>query len=224
MACHRHARHPIACPAAACLARTDNDGKVTKKEFAEALPSLGFDNPDRAFADGIFDTIDFDKDGVINYEELGKALRQRSAATMLQSVSRGGKERKGGVVELVKQKKQKAAVTLQATARGGKVRKEQRAQEKAAVALQATARGSHARKEAQAVKQTRQAQAAAAVALQATARGGKVRKEQRAQATAAVALQATARGSKARKGGGRGPNRAEARVRGYAGTGEVPRG
>ena len=54
----------------------DGDGKVTKAEFRATLPLLGFDSSNTAVVDGIFDKIDADKSGSVEYSELGTSLRR----------------------------------------------------------------------------------------------------------------------------------------------------
>ena len=52
----------------------DGDGMVDKKEFRMAISGLGYTAP-RADIDAVFDELDKDKGGSIDYNELNKALR-----------------------------------------------------------------------------------------------------------------------------------------------------
>lgn len=54
----------------------DGNGQVTKAEMRAALPLLGFDSSNSTLIDEIFDKIDVDKSGSIEYAELGKTLRR----------------------------------------------------------------------------------------------------------------------------------------------------
>ena len=56
----------------------DQSGTVSKKEFRRALPVLGFKDVSREVVDALFDSLDGDKSGTIEYRELQKLLRQRS--------------------------------------------------------------------------------------------------------------------------------------------------
>ena len=52
------------------------DGKVSKKEFRRALPMLGLKGVPAADADALFDSLDPDGSGEIEYKELNKLLRK----------------------------------------------------------------------------------------------------------------------------------------------------
>jgi Ca2+-binding EF-hand superfamily protein len=54
----------------------DGDGTVTKEEFRACLPLLGFDASDSETIDAIFDEIDLDGSGALDYDELRASLRQ----------------------------------------------------------------------------------------------------------------------------------------------------
>ena len=56
----------------------DGSGTVSKKEFRRALPILGVTDMPREVADAIFDSLDSDKSGSIEYQELQQLLRRRS--------------------------------------------------------------------------------------------------------------------------------------------------
>ncbi len=53
----------------------NGDGKVTKKEFRQALPLLGLDAA-KTDMDALFDEWDKDKTGSITFDELNKLLRR----------------------------------------------------------------------------------------------------------------------------------------------------
>ena len=53
----------------------DDDGAVSKKEFRRAIKTIGFDAP-REEVDRVFDSIDEDGSGTIEYTELNQLLRQ----------------------------------------------------------------------------------------------------------------------------------------------------
>ena len=62
----------------------DNSGTVSKREFVQALPMLGL-NIERAHADDLFDSIDVDGSGTIEYSEMHRKLRRTMAAQALLS-------------------------------------------------------------------------------------------------------------------------------------------
>lgn len=53
----------------------DGDGKVTRDEFRQALPLVGFDSSQTDVVDDLFRELDGDGNGTIEYEELTAALR-----------------------------------------------------------------------------------------------------------------------------------------------------
>ena len=53
----------------------DGDGRVTKDEFARALPDLGMSNCTTADIDALFDAFDEDGEGEISFRELHRMLR-----------------------------------------------------------------------------------------------------------------------------------------------------
>ena len=53
----------------------DGNGGVDKREFRKAMKSLGYDAP-RKEVDSLFDKLEGDKSGFLEYEELNKALRK----------------------------------------------------------------------------------------------------------------------------------------------------
>jgi Ca2+-binding EF-hand superfamily protein len=88
---------------------TDSDGAITKDEFRNVLPLLGFDRSSSVELDALFDTFDKDAGGTIDYEELHALLRKElepgvdaeiaqrdAAAVKLQSIHRGRSARKLG--------------------------------------------------------------------------------------------------------------------------------
>lgn len=67
-----------------CLDR-DGNGAVTRREFMASLPLLGFMS-DPETADTVFDTLDEDGSGSIEYEELHRRLRQGAAMSLKPSL------------------------------------------------------------------------------------------------------------------------------------------
>ena len=68
----------------------NDDRQVSKEEFRQALPLLGFDAGDTEVIDEIFDELDEDGSGTLQYEELWSKLRQGAdieLAASLQEVS-----------------------------------------------------------------------------------------------------------------------------------------
>jgi Ca2+-binding EF-hand superfamily protein len=61
-----------------CFRAMDRNGDqtVTRREFAAALPLLGFASSNRPVIEAIFDEIDSDGSGSIDYKELNSALRR----------------------------------------------------------------------------------------------------------------------------------------------------
>jgi len=55
---------------------TNNDGVVSRDEFAKALKALGFDAPKTA-VDGIFASFDLDNSGEVEFEEMNNLLRAK---------------------------------------------------------------------------------------------------------------------------------------------------
>ena len=53
----------------------NKSGKITKDEWRRAMAAIGFGNAPQAEVDGLFDEIDIDRTGELEYEELNKALR-----------------------------------------------------------------------------------------------------------------------------------------------------
>jgi Ca2+-binding EF-hand superfamily protein len=56
----------------------DGSGSISKKEFRRALPILGMLDCPKAVSELLFDRLDEDKSGSIDYQELNHSLRQRS--------------------------------------------------------------------------------------------------------------------------------------------------
>ena len=67
----------------------DNNGQVSKSELRAALPLLGFDASNTAIIDGLFDSIDVDKSGTIEYAELGAKLRGRDDIVLDEELREG---------------------------------------------------------------------------------------------------------------------------------------
>ena len=82
-ALHRHRSRVI--DAFRCLDR-DGNGAVTRREFLAALPLLGFASH-KPTADEIFDELDANANGAIEYEELHARLRQGAAMAVPSSRS-----------------------------------------------------------------------------------------------------------------------------------------
>jgi Ca2+-binding EF-hand superfamily protein len=57
----------------------DEDGTITKEEFRKVLPMLGFDGGGTEALDALFDQLDADLGGTIDYEELHRLLRKELA-------------------------------------------------------------------------------------------------------------------------------------------------
>ena len=57
----------------------DGDGTVSRKEFHQAMPLLGFDVP-KFQVDNLFDSFDADGSGTIEYDELRKVLQSASTS------------------------------------------------------------------------------------------------------------------------------------------------
>ena len=58
------------------------------------LPLIGLNGDNKEAFDAVFDEIDVDKNGKIEYEELLMALKRRDAVVALQSTYRGAKARR----------------------------------------------------------------------------------------------------------------------------------
>ena len=58
------------------------DGLISKREFRQAIVSLGFEVP-RSEVDALFDMFDRDGSGSIDYRELAKSLRRRERVSAL---------------------------------------------------------------------------------------------------------------------------------------------
>jgi Ca2+-binding EF-hand superfamily protein len=67
-----------------CLDR-DGNGAVTRREFMAALPLLGFLSH-KETADAVFDELDEDSSGSIEYEELHRRLRQGASVSLKPSL------------------------------------------------------------------------------------------------------------------------------------------
>ena len=70
-----------------CLDKNGN-GAVSKTEFRAALPVLGFEN-DPETADKVFEELDEDGSGQLEYEELHKKLRQGAQVTLAPALQDG---------------------------------------------------------------------------------------------------------------------------------------
>ena len=60
---------------------TNGDGQISKKEFRRAMALLSFEAP-RQTVDELFDSLDMDRSGAIDYKELVKALRSAPGEAM----------------------------------------------------------------------------------------------------------------------------------------------
>ena len=82
----------------------DQDGNCTKDEFRQVLPLLGFDGGGSAAIDALFDGLDTDGSGAVDFEELHAQLRkvlgdadreeEEAAAIKMQAMQRGRASRK----------------------------------------------------------------------------------------------------------------------------------
>jgi Ca2+-binding EF-hand superfamily protein len=72
-----------------CLDK-DGSGAVSKAEFRAALPILGFES-DADTADAVFEELDEDESGKIEYEELNKKLRQGRSITLAAELQDGAR-------------------------------------------------------------------------------------------------------------------------------------
>ena len=54
----------------------DNSGKIDKREFCHAMRALGFDDVSEKDAGAVFDMLDDDKSGQLEYKELNMMLRK----------------------------------------------------------------------------------------------------------------------------------------------------
>ena len=68
----------------------DESGQVSKKEFRTALRQLGFDAPREVF-DELFDELDRDGNGTIEYKELHAALRQGASVKLKAELQPGAR-------------------------------------------------------------------------------------------------------------------------------------
>ena len=57
---------------------TDGDGMITKKEFRRAVATLGFAEVDKKQIDALFDRLDKDKTGTIEYREVNRFLGRQA--------------------------------------------------------------------------------------------------------------------------------------------------
>jgi len=72
----------------------DHSGCITREELMVTLPLIGLNGDNKEAFDAVFDEIDVDKNGKIEYEELLMALKRRDAVVALQSTYRGAKARR----------------------------------------------------------------------------------------------------------------------------------
>lgn len=210
----------------------NSDQKVSRREFRAALPVLGFETTGdaEALVDGVFDEIDVDASGAIDYGELHQALRLRADVQLADELKPGA----AGYIETVSRNaialrperlaaqnngasfeqdaaQHRAIAKVQALQRRRHAQREQRAlkaeRDSAATQLAAARRGMQARRQVRAqVQEQEQASFAAAAAVQTALRGRAARNEFKAvMATrnrAATALAAARRGQQARRAHG----------------------
>ena len=63
----------LCAPISVVTGDTNKDGEISKKEFRNAMPKLGFDLPTAAI-DELFDSYDRDGSGAMDFAELQKAM------------------------------------------------------------------------------------------------------------------------------------------------------
>ena len=69
----------------------DNSGSITKSEFREAVRHMGFEwFEDQSHVDRVFDDMDLDGDGTIEYKELHKQLRAGASIQLDKKLLAGG--------------------------------------------------------------------------------------------------------------------------------------
>ena len=66
----------------------DGNGTIDKKEFGKAVRSLGFD-VERADTDAVFDSLDDDKSGLLEYKELNEVRSSRAGLATTSVVCHG---------------------------------------------------------------------------------------------------------------------------------------
>ena len=67
---------------------TNGDGEISRKEFQQAMPKLGYDLPVQAINE-VFDAYDLDKSGVIDFKELQKMLKPPPSKTTTKLMKKG---------------------------------------------------------------------------------------------------------------------------------------
>jgi Ca2+-binding EF-hand superfamily protein len=74
----------------------DKSGTVDKKEFFKAIKSLGFE-VERTDSDAVFDTLDADRSGMLEYKELNEMLRKGAGSEATKAnLKRAGTQRDTG--------------------------------------------------------------------------------------------------------------------------------
>lgn len=68
----------------------DGDGRVTKAEFREALPIVGFGAGGEPAIDALFDSLDRSGDGLIEYSELAQQLVGSSSRNLFSTIDEEG--------------------------------------------------------------------------------------------------------------------------------------
>ena len=111
----------------------DGNGALDKKEVRRAVAALGYEAP-RSEVDALFDSIDVDKGGMIEFEEFKKAIKVRRAAKPPRAKKAAPPREKpstgaqAATDELAtSQDDSQAATQLQAAARGRQVRRHRQA-------------------------------------------------------------------------------------------------
>ena len=74
----------------------DRSGTVDKKEFCKAVRSLGF-KVEKRDADAVFDSLDDDKSGELEYKELNLMLRKQGAGASQDKPQAYGRQAEGHV-------------------------------------------------------------------------------------------------------------------------------
>jgi hypothetical protein len=212
----------------------DGDSRVSKAEFRAALPALGFATTGEAarMLDKVFDEIDDDASGTIEYAELNAALRVREDVHLADELKPGARGHiettsknaislrqqarvAGGAAVVVggpPSAEDLAVTKLQARQRQRRARRDRTAmmaeRDRAATQLAAAHRGHQARRQVhEHLRQQELSQFRAAAALQTAMRGRAARSVFKAtvatRSEAATKLAAVARGHHARRAGKR---------------------
>lgn len=72
----------------------DGNGTITKAELEAALPLVGLNGDNKVALDAVFDSMDENHDGELEYEEFARSLKRREAAMAVQASFKGRLVRK----------------------------------------------------------------------------------------------------------------------------------